>query len=81
MAFSGSETPELEWFAGDEKLDSEDQFAIMLAKHIVDLDVEPLMDKVRYTCRATFGDLVEECGFDMDVKCMWFFRRMWSFDV
>ena len=69
MTFSSSETPSLEWLAGDVKIPSEDEFAIMLAKRTVQLTVEPNMDRVRYKCRAMFGDLVEECGFTMDVIC------------
>ena len=69
MAFSSSETPSLEWFAGDVKIPSEDQFAIMLAKRTIQLTVEPNMDRLRYKCRAMFGYLVEECGITMDVKC------------
>lgn len=68
MTFSGSETPVLEWFADSEMIDSIDEYSIMLAKQSVQLEVVPAMDKVKYMCRATFGDMVEECGFDMEVK-------------
>ena len=68
-SFSGADMPSLEWFEGTMATSSEDNAEIGTARRRLVMDSAWNLDKVTFTCRMSFGDMVEECGITLDVKC------------
>lgn len=67
--FSGADMPSLEWFQDDEAIGSKDEAMIGVTKRRVIMDATPDLDKVKFTCRMSFGEMQEECAIPMDIKC------------
>ena len=67
--YSGSVLPKLNWFRGDELLNSRDEYEIRLAKQSIEVSISHEDDKRKFTCQMIFGDFIEECSIFLDVAC------------
>ena len=62
----------MQWYAGEDPVDSEDMFDVGTAQRLLIIHATPHHDQMTFRCKVTFWDMREECSSVLNVMRTYF---------